>query len=340
MTRSSAGTRDDVAAIEVAPGIHRITLPTPFIVGPVNVYLLEGDPPTLVDSGPGLATNMLALEQALASLGCELPDIGLFVITHQHPDHLGLTRPLAQRSGGEVAALNRAAAVIGDYHRRLGADDDYVAGLMRRHGFDTDLVHTLRTLARISGSYGTSAQVTKPLRDSQQIVLGGRRFTVLHRPGHSPSDILLHNEDSGLLLSGDHLLPAISSNALLALPLDDPRPPRRRPRPLLEYRRSLEQTRALDVEVVLPGHGRPFAEHRDLIDRRLAEQDGRADALLGLLKAGPRTAQELAHEVWGPAALDQAPLTLSEVLGHLDLLIEAGLVSEHESADPVFFEAT
>lgn len=330
--------RVETSATEVALGIQVIALPTPFRVGPVNVYLLEGDPPALVDSGPGLATNMLALERAIGAIGYDAEDIGLHLITHQHPDHLGLTQPLAERSGGDVAALDRAVDFLARYPDRVRADDEYVAGLMRIHGFDPDIVHALLTLAQVSAAYGTSARVTRPVADGETVSVGGRRFDVLHRPGHSPSDILLHDAQERVLIAGDHLLPAISSNALLTLPLDATTPGRR-PRPLLQYRESLRRTRDLDVDLVLPGHGRPFSDHRELIDQRLADQDARADDLLGMLRSGGCTANELAFEVWGRSALDQAPLTLSEVLGHLDLLIEAGLVIEHDAPEVVRFEA-
>ena len=136
-----------------------------------------------------------------------------------------------------------------------------------------------------------------------------------------------------MAIAGDHLLPTISSNAMLA------RDPGRRwngarPRPLVAYRASLRATAAMDLRLVLPGHGEPITRHRPLIDHRLRSQDARAQRLLGLLDAGPSTAYELARGLWGDVADEQAFLTLSEVIGHLDLLLDAGLVVENEEPVP------
>src|SRR5947208_6106370 len=86
-------------------GIHRLQIPTPFLVGRVNCYLIEDDPLTLVDTGPNSGKSLDELERALGDLGHRIEDLGLIVITHQHMDHLGLLEILARRSGAEVAAL-------------------------------------------------------------------------------------------------------------------------------------------------------------------------------------------------------------------------------------------
>ena len=92
--------------------IRCLTIPTPFPVGPVNVYLLEDEPLTLVDSGPNSAKALDELEQALAALGHAVEDLELLVISHQHMDHFGLASILARRSGAEVAALDVLAPYL------------------------------------------------------------------------------------------------------------------------------------------------------------------------------------------------------------------------------------
>ena len=133
-------------------------------------------------------------------------------------------------------------------------------------------------------------------------------------PGHSPSDTLLLDRDNRILFTGDHLISGISSNALVTRPQDGA--DKSQPHPLLDYRRSLQATRALDVELALGGHGEPITDHRGLIDRRLQQQTERADRILALVRAEPRSAHELANEIWGDIAFSQTYLTISEVLGH------------------------
>ena len=102
---------------------------------------------------------------------------------------------------------------------------------------------------------------------------------------------------------------------------------------------SLERTRELPAEIVLTGHGDPVTNHRELIDERFAMHKRRAEKIYGLIAAEPRTAHEIAQSLWGNVAVTQAFLTLSEVIGHLDLLIRDGRVVETETDGLVRFEA-
>ncbi|HTZ86059.1 MAG TPA: hypothetical protein VMB05_05260, partial [Solirubrobacteraceae bacterium] len=100
---------------------------------------------------------------------------------------------------------------------------------------------------------------------------------------------------------------------------------------------SLEATRELDLDLVLSGHGRPITDHVALIDERFRMHRRRAEKILRLISAEPRTAHEIAQELWGNVAVTQAFLTLSEVLGHADLLLRDGSIVEQESEGVVRF---
>jgi glyoxylase-like metal-dependent hydrolase (beta-lactamase superfamily II) len=160
--------------------------------------------------------------------------------------------------------------------------------------------------------------------------MGGRVFNVHHRPGHSASDLIFLDADAGVTLVGDHLLSRISSNAIVSRPLGAS-PESSRPKPLLDYARSMRATQAMDAGLVLPGHGEPISDHAQLIDSRLRDQERRARKILELLTPGPLSAHALALQMWGRVALTQAYLTISEVLGHIDILLEDGSVVETEA---------
>ena len=98
-------------------------------------------------------------------------------------------------------------------------------------------------------------------------------------------------------------------------------------------------TRELPAELVLTGHGPPITDHAKLIDDRLRLHRRRAQKILGMLQAGPLTAYEIAVQLWGNVAVTQAYLTLSEVLGHLDLLVRDQLVRELSDNGVARFEA-
>lgn len=328
----------DALTDELAPGVHRIAVPTPFAVGRINCYLLAGEPLTLVDTGPNSGTSLDYLERGLAELDVAVEDLELIVLTHQHMDHEGLLEILARRSQAEVAAFAPLVPWIADYRANTKGDDLYAQEMMRRHGLPDDINMVLGILTSGMHSFGSKGTVTRPLNDGDVLMLGGRDYSVHHRPGHSPSDLVFFNEETGLLVGGDHLLARISSNALLTRPLDG-NTDGPRPTPLIDYSRSLQATREMRVTTVLTGHGEEITDHATLIGTRLNDQDRRARKILSLIAEQPLTAHEIAQKLWGEIAITQAYLTLSEVLGHLDLLLTAGTASEGDADGVSLFAA-
>jgi glyoxylase-like metal-dependent hydrolase (beta-lactamase superfamily II) len=318
-------------------GIRRLRIPTPFAVGRVNCYLLEDSPLTLVDTGPNSGKSLEELSRQLGDAGHAIEDLELIVISHQHIDHLGLVEILASRSGADVAAIDVVAPFVESYGSDTARDDAFAAGLMRRYGIPEDLVAALRSVSASFRGWGSAAKVTRPLADGELIELAERRLEVQHRPGHSPSDTVFWDAERRILICADHLIAHISSNPLMSRPLDGSD---ERPRALATYLSSLAKTRALPAEILLPGHGEPITDHVTLIDERFAMHRRRAAKLAALIAERPRTAYELAQELWGNVAVTQAFLTLSEVVGHVDLLIAAGAVREVADGDIVRFEAT
>jgi glyoxylase-like metal-dependent hydrolase (beta-lactamase superfamily II) len=330
----------DALALAERQGIFRLAIPTPFQVGRVNAYLIEDSPLTLIDSGPNSAKALDELEQALVARGHAVEDIELLVITHQHMDHFGLASILARRSGADVAALDRLAPFLSSYSEETDLEDRFAERTMLRHGIPAEIVTALRAVSAGFRAWGSKVEVSRPLADGSRMQLRDRTLRVLHRPGHSPSDTVFLDESRSILLAADHLIAHISSNPLLARPLGagaDYQGPR--PQALITYLASLQQTRAMELSLVLPGHGRPIGDHVALIDERFRLHRRRAEKIYRLIAGRPRTAHELAQELWGNVAVTQAYLTLSEVLGHVDLLLEDGRVAEREDDGVVRFES-
>ena len=320
----------------MSEGIHRIPIPTPFAVGRVNVYLIEDEPLTLVDTGPNSATSFDELTNGIAALGHALEDIELVVITHQHIDHLGLVSSVAQRSGADVAAIDVAVPYVENFSKEAQKDDEFARSTMLRNGIPEDVVSALSAVSQAFRAWGSRADVTRVLHDGGELCLRDRTLHVHHRPGHSPSDTIFHDRERRVLIAADHLLGHISSNPLITRPPDGSE---ERPQALVTYLRSLEATREMDLDLVLPGHGDPITDHRTLIDERFALHRRRAEKIHRLIAERPRTAYEIAQELWGNIAVTQAYLTLSEVLGHVDLLVNAGRVLEVDRGGTALFEA-
>ena len=302
----------------------------------MNVYLIEDEPLTLVDAGPNSGTSFDELQRGIAGLGHPLEDIELVILTHQHIDHLGLVSLVAAHSGAEVAAIDVAVPFVENYSVEAQADDDFAREMMLRHGIPEDVVSALSSVSRAFRAWGARAEVTRVLRDGEEMSFRDRTLTVHHRPGHSPTDTVFHDSERRILIAADHLLGHISSNPLITRP---PEGSSERPQALVTYLDSLRATREMDVELVLPGHGDPVTDHRELIDERFALHRRRADKIERLLAERPRTAYEVATALWGNIAVTQAYLTLSEVLGHVDLLLNDGRVRELRSDGMSKFEA-
>jgi glyoxylase-like metal-dependent hydrolase (beta-lactamase superfamily II) len=319
-----------------APGIHVLPVPTPFAVGRVNCYLIEDDPLTLVDTGPNSGTSLTELEAMLAGHGRRIEDLERVVLTHQHIDHIGLAQIIAGRSGAEVCALAELAPWLARYGKEMDADDAFAEGLMRSSGVPSDIAMALRAVTAQYRAWGSAVEVTRTLADGDVLEFAARSWRVHHRPGHSPSDLIFHDEATGELLGGDHLIKHISSNPLVSRPLSDDGSGRR-PQALVAYLASMRATREMDLKIVYSGHGEPIEDHRGLINERIAGHERRVTKIAKIVSDGPRSAFEIAQEMWGNIAVTQAYLTLSEVLGHIDLLLERGEVVEVEEDGVVRF---
>jgi glyoxylase-like metal-dependent hydrolase (beta-lactamase superfamily II) len=278
-----------------------------------------------VDAGPNSATSFDELQRGIAGLAHTLEDIELVILTHQHIDHLGLVSLVAAHSGAEVAAIDSAVPFVEDFSAEARADDEFALETMLHHGVPQDVAAALQAVSSVFRAWGARVDVTRPLKDGETLTLRDRTLHVHHRPGHSPTDTVFHDRDRRMLIAADHLLAHISSNPLMTRPRDGSG---QRPRALVQYLDSLAATREMDVDLVLPGHGDPITDHRALIDQRFALHRRRAEKIRRLIEERPRSAYQIAQALWGDIAVTQAYLTLSEVLGHLDLLAADGRVRE------------
>jgi glyoxylase-like metal-dependent hydrolase (beta-lactamase superfamily II) len=330
-------TEEEAWAKVTEAGIQTMRIPTPFAVGRVNCYLLEDEPLTLIDSGPNSGKALDELEQQLEALGHRIEEIELVILTHQHIDHLGLVDIVARRSGAEVAAIDVVVPFVEHFGEDSERDDEQAAALMLSHGIPEDVVGALATVSGSFRAWGSKVKVTRPLRDGETLKLAGRSLDVQLRPGHSPSDTCFWDADRRILIAADHLIKHISSNPLISRPLDGSD---ERRQALVEYIESLKLTRELPAEIILAGHGEPVTDHVALIDERFALHQRRAAKIYGLIAEQPRTGYEVAQALWGNVAVTQAFLTLSEVIGHVDLLVNAGHVREVHDGSLVRFEAT
>lgn len=328
--------------MQAPDGIVRVSVPSPFAIGAVNAYLLEGSPLTLVDPGPNTPESLAALDAGLRAAGHRLEDVEQVLLTHQHHDHVGLAAQVRERSGATVAAIEPLARFLADFDAAMDDDDAYAVATMRRHGVEPAVATQLNELSRSWRHVGGGVIVDRVIAGGEQVTAGDRVLTAHMRPGHSPTDTVFHEEASGVFIAGDHLLERVSSNPIAHSPIGIADPTTAasspdRPRPLRAYLDSFERTEAMEIAVVLPGHGDPFSGHRELIAERRTMHRRRAERIWTKIGAGA-TAAQVAQSLWKRMAVHQAFLALSEVLGHVDLLVEEGRVREVEEGELVRLE--
>jgi glyoxylase-like metal-dependent hydrolase (beta-lactamase superfamily II) len=206
---------------------------------------------------------------------------------------------------------------------------------MLRGGIPADVAQALASVSLAFRAWGSRAAITRTVTEGEVIELRDRKLEVGFRPGHSPTDTVFHDRDRKMLIAGDHLIKHISSNPLISRLVGS----KKRPQSLVTYIESLRATQAMDLDTVLPGHGDPVTEHSELIDQRMTLHARRAEKIHRLIAERPRSAYELAQAMWGNIAVTQAYLTLSEVVGHVDLLMNDGRVVEVEEDGVALYES-
>ncbi len=305
----------------------RIVLPTPFAVGPVNAYVYALDPVTVVDPGPLYPPAQRAFEQGLAQAGVAIGDIRQVIVTHHHPDHAGYAPLLAERCGA-VLRMHPEAALRTASPR---GDEEASEALLRRHGVPKGiLVAMRRELSRIV-SFMAPLSPFAPVLEGDLLAAGGDELEAFVLPGHAPGHLCL--QAASYMLGGDLLIEGITPN-----PIFEVGPEGRRPS-LQEYRTSLERVRSLPSVPWLPGHRGDVGDPIGLIDSYEAQMSSRQETVRGLLAQGPKSAFALSQELFPMERGADPFLAISETLGQLDALKDAGRVLEEAAGPHVLFKA-
>lgn len=305
-------------------GLYAITMPTPFPVGDVFAYLALGKgsaPLTLIDCGVRTDEARAALQAGLAACGVAFRDIERLIITHHHTDHLGFAAEIAAESDAEICAHQLCRPWLEQPEPTRRAFDAYLRPIFRQGGVPEEVIAGIERISAYLGSFVQPARVTRTLAEGDQVELLGKVWQVYHTKGHAGDLLCLYEPESRVLLSSDHLLRDISSNPLLEPPEapDQPRPQR-----LLDYLAELQRIAQLDIQVAYPGHGAPVTNVPQLVEGRLAMHAERAERLRALCAEQPRTLYELVQLLFPHLRQPEMFLALSEVLGHLDLLVRDG----------------
>ncbi len=309
--------------------IHRISVPTPFYVGPVNVYLIAEDPLTLIDAGPRHEGSLEALRDGLARLGHKLSDIKRIIISHAHADHYGLAQLIVEESG--------ATAYIHEWDApAVSADTDYHAyrALLTSAGVPREEIDRMEAGYEKFKGFAYPLERVETLQDEDEILFEHESLTVVHTPGHTPGSICLVRTSNRLVFASDTVLKTITPNPVLS---PDPIDSTRRFQSLGEYLVSLARIRALAPTVLKGGHGDDVTDYDEHFHRMYRFTNARQSKLLGLLPKNGATAWEASMLLFRDAGGYHRFLALSETVAHLDYAVAEGkLVVERKGEAEIY----
>jgi glyoxylase-like metal-dependent hydrolase (beta-lactamase superfamily II) len=328
------------APVPALPELHQIALPTPWDADGVQVYLIEGDPVTLIDSGLDHAPSLVALESALDQLGLSFEDIGRVILTHCHRDHMGAVQAIRNRGVDlEVCAHPEDAPMIEEYSIEREERLEDTNRLLLEYGVPDDLLRRqtswIRRRMRRLPALCEPTRVDRLIRDRDRISFKDFELEVIHTPGHTAGHIVLHERECGVLLSGDHIIaptvPSTENYYIEGAP--DPRDQLgRRPRfkGLPEYLRSVRLLRGRSFKKILPAQGVTLGPPARLVEDSLLYYEVRVHRLeRGLRKLAAMGKEVTGWELWTPLFPDVDPVTemrvrMLMVIGALDVLEESG----------------
>jgi glyoxylase-like metal-dependent hydrolase (beta-lactamase superfamily II) len=316
------------------PPITRLELRTPFKMGPVNSYVVDADPLTLVDCGPLTEDAWADLQAGLARLGRRPEEIRRIILTHGHVDHWGLAARIVALSGAEVWVHHRLDLWMREFADEWQRRMAYLTLLCIEGGVPAGEMVAINRGVKAMGRYAEAVLPRRLLDAGDMLALAGHEWTIHYTPGHATGHISLHQPETRTLIAGDHLLADISSNPVLEAPLIGESA---RPRMLPLYLESLARVAALPVLWVFPGHGSPFQGHRKLIKRRLQLHEDRAVRLRDWLREEPADVHTLSRRLFPRLEGVDLFLGFSETLGHLDLLEDRGQIRRDVARRPVVY---
>lgn len=304
-------------AVEVADGVRWLRMPLPFALDHINLWLVaDGEAWTAVDTGIALDAVKDAWRQVLGS-----HRIARQIVTHFHPDHMGLAAWLEQETGAPLwTTLGEYSTAQLVKHQIAGYGIPAMIEMFRQHGLDDERVAALEKRGNAYGRGVPDLPATfRRIFEGERVVIGGHDWRVITGFGHAAEHASLYCEALGILISGDMLLPRISTNvsAFAAIPDADP---------LGAFLASIDRFLELPEDtLVLPSHGKPFRGIHDRVAQLKAHHEERCAVLRAACAGAPRSATELMGALFERDITDphQTMFALGEAIAHLIYLEKA-----------------
>src|SRR5208282_936182 len=325
--------------VEVRPGIYEIFLPLPMRPTIINVYLIDcGGAWALIDTGMNSPESIQTLEEAFAQVGIKIEDLDTLIATHHHIDHFGASGTIRRRSHAktyvhplEVERANRMVMFGQTNH----AERPESRAFFLSHGFPIDKFSPAGMRPGWMGTalYNPATEPDHPVKDGDIIKVGDRELEVIWTPGHSPGHNVIYLRKEKVMIVGDHLLHKITPH--VGIYPDNPEG-----NPLGDFIDSQLKVQRFDADYVLPAHGGVYNDHRHRANQIIEHHRYREAGMLDLVKQKPKTAFEVAQQVFGG---EERPIfhvmaATFETLAHLQLACIEGRARKMTRGDQIVFQ--
>ncbi|MCM3566704.1 MBL fold metallo-hydrolase [Neobacillus mesonae] len=312
-------------------GIAKISLPTPFPVGDVNVYLIKGERLTLVDAGPKTEEAWAVLNDKLAELKLSSKDIDQVILTHDHPDHAGLLDFFPDSMEVYGHPLNeRWIHPKEEFIREL---ESFYFRLLQKSGLPKEYLLSASDAKKMF-QYACRRSLTGNLLEGMTPP-GLSDWKVIETPGHAQSQIALFRERDGVLIGGDVILAHISPNPLIEPPVPGQK---ERPKSQLQHNQSMIKLLSYPIHIAYTGHGGDVFQLKELVEKRISSQHDRAMKVNHWLKEEKLTVFEICKRLFPTVYKRELIFTISETIAQLDYLASIGEIIS-EGNQPVLFQA-
>ncbi len=292
-----------------------LSLPTPFYVGDVNIYLIKSDPLTLIDVGPKTDDAVQVLVEKLRKNGVAMKDVRRIVLTHAHEDHCGLAKRVRDEANNAEVFIHKWET--GHLFGRLAHEEQ--ESLIRRAGVPDQVIRMLRAVYEEVSLLTDSLEGSEitDLNDADELMFEDGILKVLHTPGHTPGSCSFLRESDRTLICGDCVLKRITPNPVIA---PDPRNTAERFKSLAQYLTSLTRLRELAPTFVHGGHGEPIHDFEEIYNRYIRAIDARQKKIIESVSRDGTTAWDIAQQIFPEAIKDDIHrfLAISESIAHLD----------------------
>ena len=305
--------------------IHKITLPTGFQIGDVNVYLINEDPVTLIDTGVNGAISEHIFNKRLGELGLTYQNIKRIVITHTHLDHCGMAGRIQDLSG---AVLLIHKSKLGDITnitdtlltRPRTLKNFYAESAVPKALFSRSLKNFQKSIYLSS-----NAKEAVPLVDEDELEFENFSLKVIHTPGHSDDMLCLFDTKRKILFSSDHITLHTHPSLRLREIFTEKNGNLGN---MNDYLNSLKKIESLDVTTTFPGHGETFGDPKSVIKTIRDIYLERKELIAEILRKGNKNRFELARSLFGFLNDRELFKGIPEVTGHLELLEGEGKLTK------------